>query len=335
MNFKRNLAKISAATAFALAGVATVNTLNAPTSVHAATLPYAVKINYVPGYGIAVWNNYNNPELIAGKKLAHGTAWRVLAQATDANGEVWYSLGSAQWIKAKSTVDASSSDSSTSKVSQPRVSVATVNYVPGYGIAVWNNYNNPELTGKILPHGSSWRVFAEATDSNGELWYNLGGAQWIMAKYTLGGSSNTSSSSNVSASSNNGSSSSASNTTQATTSSAAKVVSLASAQLGKAYVWGGNGPSAFDCSGLVNYVYSQVGISLGRTTYVQVNHGTTVSMNNLQPGDLLFWGSASAPYHVGIYVGNGQYIHAATPSQGVIKQSISQYFYPSVAKRVL
>ncbi|MCT7689076.1 MAG: C40 family peptidase [Lactobacillus crispatus] len=254
MNFKRNLAKISAATAFALAGVATVNTLNAPTSVHAATLPYAVKINYVPGYGIAVWNNYNNPELIAGKKLAHGTAWRV---------------------------------------------------------------------------------FAQATDSNGELWYNLGGAQWIMAKYTLGGSSNTSSSSNVSASSNNGSSSSASNTTQATTSSAAKVVSLASAQLGKAYVWGGNGPSAFDCSGLVNYVYSQVGISLGRTTYVQVNHGTTVSMNNLQPGDLLFWGSASAPYHVGIYVGNGQYIHAAIPSQGVIKQSISQYFYPSVAKRVL
>ena len=334
MNFKRNLAKISAATAFALAGVATVNTLNAPTSVHAATLPYAVKINYVPGYGIAVWNNYNNPELIAGKKLAHGTAWRVFAQATDSNGELWYNLGGAQWIMAKYTVDASSSDSSTSKVSQPRVSVATVNYVPGYGIAVWNNYNNPELTGKILPHGSSWRVFAEATDSNGELWYNLGGAQWIMAKYTRGGSSNTSSSSSVSASSNNGSSSS-SNTTQATTSAAAKVVSLASAQLGKAYVWGANGPSAFDCSGLVNYVYSQVGLSLGRTTYVQVNNGTTVSMNNLQPGDLLFWGSASAPYHVGIYVGNGQYIHAATPSQGVIKQSISQYFYPSVAKRVL
>ena len=170
MNFKRNLAKISAATAFALAGVATVNTLNAPTSVHAATLPYAVKINYVPGYGIAVWNNYNNPELIAGKKLAHGTAWRVFAQATDSNGELWYNLGGAQWIMAKYTVDASSSDSSTSKVSQPRVSVATVNYVPGYGIAVWNNYNNPELTGKILPHGSSWRVFAEATDSNGELW---------------------------------------------------------------------------------------------------------------------------------------------------------------------
>ena len=49
----------------------------------------------------------------------------------------------------------------------------------------------------------------------------------------------------------------------------------------------------------------------------------------------MFWGSASAPYHVGIYVGDGQYVHAATPSQGVRKQAITAYFYPSAAKRVL
>ena len=99
---------------------------------------------------------------------------------------------------------------------------------------------------------------------------------------------------------------------------------------------GGNGGNGFDCSGLITYVYSKAaGVNLGRTTYDQVKQGSTVSMDNLQPGDLLFWGSASAPYHVGIYVGNNQYIHAATPGQGVIKQTLSSYFYPSVAKRVL
>ena len=71
------------------------------------------------------------------------------------------------------------------------------------------------------------------------------------------------------------------------------------------------------------------------TTYGQVTKGKKVSLSHLKKGDLLFWGSASAPYHVGIYVGDGQYVHAATPSQGVRKQAISAYFYPSAAKRVL
>ena len=75
--------------------------------------------------------------------------------------------------------------------------------------------------------------------------------------------------------------------------------------------------------------------TLPRTTYGQVTKGKKVSLSHLKKGDLLFWGSASAPYHVGIYVGNGQYVHAATPSQGVRKQAISGYFYPSAAKRVL
>ncbi|KRL90906.1 cell wall-associated hydrolase [Lactobacillus kalixensis DSM 16043] len=114
------------------------------------------------------------------------------------------------------------------------------------------------------------------------------------------------------------------------------IVSLAKKQVGKAYVSGSAGPSAFDCSGLVQYVYrNAAGVNLTRTTYTQVKEGKSVSMSNLKKGDLLFWGSASAPYHVGIYVGNGQYVHAATPSQGVRKQALSSYFYPSAAKRVL
>ena len=114
------------------------------------------------------------------------------------------------------------------------------------------------------------------------------------------------------------------------------VVKLAKKQVGKSYVYGATGPYAFDCSGLVQYVYKQAGKKvLPRTTYAQVNVGKRVSLSHLKKGDLLFWGSASAPYHVGIYVGNGQYVHAATPSQGVRKQALSGYFYPSAAKRVL
>ena len=130
------------------------------------------------------------------------------------------------------------------------------------------------------------------------------------------------------------------NTVQAAskTSQRNKVVSLAKKQVGKRYVYGATGPNAFDCSGLTSYVYSRaIGKYLSQTTYSQVYQGKTVRVSTakLKKGDLLFWGSKSSPYHVGIYVGGGQYVHAATPSQGVRKQALSSYFWPSTAKRVI
>nr|WP_279593610.1 C40 family peptidase [Lactobacillus kefiranofaciens] len=114
------------------------------------------------------------------------------------------------------------------------------------------------------------------------------------------------------------------------------VVKLANKQVGKRYVYGATGPFSFDCSGLAQYVYKRAAKkTLPRTTFGQVTKGKRVSMNHLKKGDLLFWGSAASPYHVGIYVGGGKYVHAATPSQGVRKQALSGYFYPSAAKRVL
>ncbi|MST79569.1 NlpC/P60 family protein [Lactobacillus equicursoris] len=123
-----------------------------------------------------------------------------------------------------------------------------------------------------------------------------------------------------------------------TTTKRNKVVSLAKKQVGKRYVYGATGPSSFDCSGLTSYVYSHaIGKYITRTTYTQVKKGKTVavSTSRLKKGDLLFWGSKSSPYHVGIYIGGGQYVHAATPSQGVRKQHLSSYFWPSTAKRVI
>lgn len=117
-----------------------------------------------------------------------------------------------------------------------------------------------------------------------------------------------------------------------------KVVKLAKKQVGKRYVYGATGPYSFDCSGLTQYVYSRaLGKYITRTTYTQVHQGKTVAVSTatLKKGDLLFWGSKSSPYHVGIYVGGGQYVHAATPSQGVRKQHLSSYFWPSTAKRVI
>ena len=89
---------------------------------------------------------------------------------------------------------------------------------------------------------------------------------------------------------------------------------------------------------MTSYVYSHaIGKYISRTTYRQVYRGKTVKVStaSLKKGDLLFWGSKYSPYHVGIYVGGGQYVHAATPSQGVRKQYLSFYFWPSAAKRVI
>ncbi len=107
------------------------------------------------------------------------------------------------------------------------------------------------------------------------------------------------------------------------------IVDYAYKFLGTPYVWGGTSPSGFDCSGFTQYVFrNAAGVNLPRTTYDQINVGVPVSYNNLQPGDLVFPHTG----HVGIYVGNGQMIHA--PSTGdVIKVSSVYKFY--TARRVV
>ncbi|MFE9439711.1 NlpC/P60 family protein [Streptomyces sp. NPDC006602] len=111
-------------------------------------------------------------------------------------------------------------------------------------------------------------------------------------------------------------------TAQAPNSRAAAAVSYAYAKLGSPYVWGATGPDAFDCSGLVQAAYRSAGISLPRTTYAQIDTGRRVSRSELLPGDLVFFYSAIS--HVGIYVGNGQMIHAPNPSAPVRLAPISE-----------
>ncbi|MBJ7002780.1 C40 family peptidase [Streptomyces griseofuscus] len=118
------------------------------------------------------------------------------------------------------------------------------------------------------------------------------------------------------------------------TGSAAAVVSFVKSQLGKAYVSGATGPSAYDCSGLVQTAFKQVGVSLPRVSQDQSTAGTQVSLSDLQPGDILYWGSAGSAYHVAVYVGDGMFVGAQNPSSGVSEHPLS-YDQPTGAVRVL
>jgi cell wall-associated NlpC family hydrolase len=118
------------------------------------------------------------------------------------------------------------------------------------------------------------------------------------------------------------------------TGSAASVIGFLKAQVGKPYVYGATGPSAYDCSGLTQAAFRTIGVELPRTSQAQSTFGTQVSVSAVQPGDLLFWGGVGSAYHVAVYIGGGQYLDAANPSKGVVIQQMSNYM-PTSAVRVL
>ncbi|MGW7573509.1 C40 family peptidase [Streptomyces sp. NPDC054765] len=118
------------------------------------------------------------------------------------------------------------------------------------------------------------------------------------------------------------------------TGSTAALVAFLKAQLGKAYVMGATGSSSYDCSGLTQAAFHQIGVDLPRVSQAQSTAGTQVGLDNLQVGDLLYWGSAGSAYHVGVYVGNGNFIGAQNPSTGIVERPLS-YDMPTGAVRVL
>ena len=223
---------------------------------------------------------------------------------------------SGDYVSVGSSSDNSSSDNATTENKKGTVTTDTLNVRSGAGTSY-------SIISKVHK-GDTVNIVGS---SNG--WYKIelssGKTGWVSSDYVSIGSSSGSS---------NGSSS-------ATTNKAQAIVDLATKQIGKPYVWGAEGPSTFDCSGLTYYVFKNaVGISLPRTSTEQSKTGTTVSKSNLQPGDLIFsstngTGNVS---HVGIYIGNNEMIHAPKPGDVVKKTKINNSYWENAylwAKRYI
>ena len=111
-------------------------------------------------------------------------------------------------------------------------------------------------------------------------------------------------------------------------STATDIANFAMSFVGYSYVWGGMSPSTgFDCSGLMYYVLTQYGYSMKRVANDQMTQGTAISRDNLQVGDLVFFGYGSYANHVGMYIGGGNFVHASTPSTGVRVNSLNETYY--------
>lgn len=110
-----------------------------------------------------------------------------------------------------------------------------------------------------------------------------------------------------------------------------KAIAIAKSQLGKRYVYGAAGPNAFDCSGFTSYVYKKIGIKLPRTSRGQATVGQKVSRSNLKIGDLVFFdtngGNNGRISHVGIYMGDGNFIHASTGKRKIRITSLNSSYY--------
>lgn len=99
--------------------------------------------------------------------------------------------------------------------------------------------------------------------------------------------------------------------------------------VGYPYVYGGSSPSGFDCSGFMQYVFAQFGYTINRTATAQLNDGVSVSYDEMQPGDIVYFGYGSTATHVGMYIGDGQFVHAQNSSTGVVISSLSESYYAS------
>ena len=118
----------------------------------------------------------------------------------------------------------------------------------------------------------------------------------------------------------------------APTAAAQVAVDTALAQLGDPYVWAGDGPDVFDCSGLTQYAYAAVGVALPHSSRAQSQLGVPVSRAELQPGDIVYFYSPVS--HVGIYIGDGKMVHARTFGQPVAVTTVDMGGYAG-ARRIL
>lgn len=137
-------------------------------------------VNYVPGYGIRVWEEPNKKG--SDYYLPHGSAWKIDQKATFKDGTVWYRVGTNQWVDGQYISFSPVNNGASQNVS----GTITINYVPGYSINVYSSplISSASWTGNQLKHGTKWEVFLKTT-VNGKTFYNVGGNQWVNAEYVV------------------------------------------------------------------------------------------------------------------------------------------------------
>ena len=237
--------------------------------------------------------------------------------------------GTVGYVSNDYLVDASSQDNGSNSGTNTESTVRTTKYVnAASGLNVRKGPSTSHAKVGKLSHGAQVTV---TSTSNGWSKIESGNINGYVSDQYL--TTNKPSNNENTNNSNNSS----------TSNQASKVLSFARAQIGKSYVWGAQGPSSFDCSGLTYYVYkNSVGITLPRVSSAQGNAGVAVSKSNLQPGDLVFFDTSGANNgqitHVGIYAGNNMLIHASSGKGKVIETSMATSYWQNAfvkARRVL
>lgn len=329
-----------------------------------------VKVNSKTGESVAVWNSYEDGKQQTGKYLPHESSWKTYKKVKTVKGETWYNLGGDQWISGDDvqeeapialTADLSAVKAAVSQVPAANVAanttataqtaVASVNNAQQASVATASVQTNTAANAQQTSATAQAPV-AQTAAQQGTYTASTNNTYVAPAKTNYYAQANTTVKTQQAATY----SAPAQNTTTAakpaqqqtqqassqaaqpakqqastqSSSTAQTVVNAAKSQIGKPYVWGATGPNAYDCSGLVQYAYSQAGKNIGRTTYQQAGAGQHVSVSQAQAGDILMWGD----YHDAIYVGNNQYVHAPQPGQNVTQATISSYFMPDYAIRV-
>ncbi|WP_347129415.1 NlpC/P60 family protein [Lactobacillus paragasseri] len=346
------------------------NTAQASTIQAPAKQIGVVKVNSKTGESVAVWNSYEDGKQQTGKYLPHESSWKTYKKVKTVKGETWYNLGGDQWISGDDvqeeapialTADLSAVKAAVSQVPAANVAsnatadaqtaVASVNNAQQ--AATTNNASVATAPVQTNTAATAQQTSAVAQTTAQQSTYTASANNTYVApaKTNYYAQANTTVKTQQAATysapaQNTTATKPAQHQTQQASSQAAQpakqqastqssstaqtVVNAAKSQIGKPYVWGATGPNAYDCSGLVQYAYSQAGKNIGRTTYQQAGAGQHVSVSQAQAGDILMWGD----YHDAIYVGNNQYVHAPQPGQNVTQATISSYFMPDYAIRV-
>ena len=345
------------------------NTAQASTIQAPAKQIGVVKVNSKTGESVAVWNSYEDGKQQTGKYLPHESSWKTYKKVKTVKGETWYNLGGDQWISGDDvqeeapialTADLSAVKAAVSQVPAANVAanttataqtaVASVNNAQQASVATASVQTNTAANAQQTSATAQAPV-AQTAAQQSTYTASTNNTYVAPAKTNYYAQANTTVKTQQAATysapaQNTTATKPAQHQTQQASSQAAQpakqqastqssstaqtVVNAAKSQIGKPYVWGATGPNAYDCSGLVQYAYSQAGKNIGRTTYQQAGAGQHVSVSQAQAGDILMWGD----YHDAIYVGNNQYVHAPQPGQNVTQATISSYFMPDYAIRV-